>query len=96
MKLRSLARLPVESVSSSLPSFLSRKRKKGGLETHPSVCELYSLNVFALLIGDGAGRFAGGLARSLALAAAAFGRTVLQRGAVQRLDMLHGEIPPLL
>ena len=54
-----------------------------------------NLLILALLIGNSAGSLAGGLAGSLALAAAALGSAVLQRGAVQSLDMLHGKFPPL-
>ena len=48
-----------------------------------------NLLILALLIGNGAGRLAGRLARSLALAAAALGGTGLQSGPVEGLDMLH-------
>ena len=52
------------------------------------------LLVLALLVGDRAGSLASGLARGLALAAAALGRTGLQSGAVQSLNVLHWKIPP--
>ena len=46
--------------------------------------------VLTLLIGHSAGSLAGGLARSLALAAAAVSHALLQGWAVQSLDMGHG------
>ena len=53
------------------------------------------LVVLALLIGDGARGLTGGLARGLALAAAAVSSAVLQSSAVERLDMLHFCFPPI-
>ena len=49
----------------------------------------------ALLVGNAAAGLAGGLAGSLALAAAAVLRALAEVAGIQRLDMLHGEIPPL-
>ena len=49
--------------------------------------------ILALLVCNGARGLAGRLAGGLALAAAALGSAVLQRSAVQRLDMLHLESP---
>ena len=51
------------------------------------------LVVLALLVGNGAGGLAGRLTRGLALAAAAVGSALLQRGAVERFDMGHGISP---
>ena len=45
--------------------------------------------VLALLVGNSAGSFAGRLARSLALTAAALASAFLKRSAIQRLNMLH-------
>ena len=49
--------------------------------------------VFALLVRNRAGRFAGGLAGSLALTAATLAGALLERGTVQRFDMLHNGLP---
>ena len=49
--------------------------------------------ILALLVCNGARGLTGGLAGGLALTAAALGSAVLQRGAVQRLDMLHRKSP---
>ena len=46
--------------------------------------------VLALLVSHGAGGLASGLARSLALAAAALGSAVLQSGTIESLNVLHG------
>jgi hypothetical protein len=56
-----------------------------------SVC---SLALLALLVCNGAGSLASGLAGSLALAAAAVSSAVLESRTIQRLDMLHVLFPP--
>ena len=48
--------------------------------------------VLALLVGNSAGSLASGLARSLALTAAALGSAVLQSGAVESLNVFHGNL----
>lgn len=50
---------------------------------------LFLLLVLALLVGYGAGSLAGRLARSLTLAAAAFGGAGLQSGPTESVNMLH-------
>ena len=56
-------------------------------------CEFYVLSkrslILALLIGHSARGLAGRLAGGLALAAAAVGSALLERGTVKRLYMLH-------
>ena len=54
-----------------------------------------NLLVLALLVGDGAGSLASGLARGLALAAATLGGAGLQSGPVESLDMFHFISPPV-
>ena len=51
------------------------------------------LVILALLVGHSAGSLARRLAGSLALAATALGRTLLQSSAVESLDMLHSGFP---
>ena len=55
---------------------------------------LFLFAVFALLVYNAAGGFAGRLAGGLALAAAAVGGALLQSRAVERLHMLHFDFPP--
>jgi hypothetical protein len=52
------------------------------------------LFILALLVSDRAGSLAGRLAGSLALAASALGSAVLERRAVESLDMFHELLPP--
>ena len=52
--------------------------------------------VLALLVGDGAGGLAGRLAGGLALAAAALDGGFLEVRAVDRLDMFHRILPPII
>ena len=61
---------------------------KGQARRACPLCDVILL-ILALLVGDGAGSLAGGLARGLALTAAAVGRALLQRSAVQSLNMSH-------
>ena len=46
--------------------------------------------VLALLVSHSAGGLASGLARSLALTAAALSSAVLQSGTIESLNVLHG------
>ena len=62
-------------------------RKKAGALRLP-FCDVILL-ILALLVGDRAGRLAGGLTRGLALTAAALGGAGLKSGPIESLDVLH-------
>ena len=55
---------------------------------------LVTILAFALLVGDATAGLASGLARGLALTAAAILGAVAQITGFQSLNMLHDEIPP--
>ena len=70
-------------------SSLAAQKKGGTNPPFPALCVMSLLCVLALLVGHGARGLTGGLARGLALAAAAVGGTLLQGRAVERLDVSH-------